>query len=245
MKKPKLEDVLLVTMVIFLALVFLDGCKANDALDKAAEIAEPDPEPKPEVAAPAGTKLYEEKSAFTIPFTNTRFGCFKLSSVTGEFKPKPSRLIARKWIIWFLLAVAGISFLFIPAGLFAAIYYKWGGGWILAGLGGLIFFVAAGSAYFLDWIMWVWLAGFIVAVTAGLYWMFREHKHKHIKNQLVDTGELLKDQLKSGGKWNNTLKNDLMNLQSKTTRKAVLSSKIHIEDKEKKQDRKDEKKKVN
>ena len=218
--KTRLEKLILILLsVIAFALVFTACIGSDDKLNHLSIPAALTP------AEPEGTQLFKEKFGLPIPFTTWRIGGFTKAYMQPP-KDKPSRMIARKYIIWFLLVVASLSFICIPAGLFAALYYKWGGGYIMAALGGLTFFVAGGSAYFFDWIMWVWLAGFVICIISGIYWAFREHKFKHVTGQLVATGETLKSHLRNGGEWSEPLQLNIKNAQSKSTQSIVTAHKV-------------------
>lgn len=158
-------------------------------------------------------ELYESKApGLPIPFTNYRIGGLYRETLVLQ----SSRDRVKEYVVYGLLAVAGIAFLCVPGGVFAAIYWRWGGGAVLAVVGGLTAIVCTVAAYWFEFMMWVFMGGFLVMVVFGIYAAFSRGGFRCVVNELVGSAQVMKAK-----DWDENTRSAISQLQSSKTKKEV------------------------
>lgn len=210
-------------VLMILIVIMLSGCTGQ------TPAPETSPQPDSCEVMKQPVKLYDSKVAgLPIPFTDWRIGgLYDAEIIDAAGIPDiPSKVIAKGTIVTGLCWAAGLAFLLVPAGIFAGLYWKWGGGPLLSVTGFITSIVAAALAYWFDQAMWVLGAAFLAMVGAMVYLAFNRHKLKSVINELVDTGERMKHQ-----DWTPELKIDLLKSQSQATAREVVRAKNEIREK--------------
>jgi len=199
-------------LLMAMMLLLFVGCFAGEEITRPSTLAD-----KPT------KKVFNSKvPGLPLPFGYRVGGIYGEEVINATVKPPtPSKTIARQWMIWFLLAVAGVAFIAIPACVFAAIYWHFDAGIPIAIASAFTSFIASGAAYFFDYIMWVFGAGFVCMLGGAIYLAFHSGKLRKVIDEVVDAGEHMKD-----GDWNDAMKNKVLKIQSETTKKAVKRSKL-------------------
>jgi len=199
-------------LLVSMMLLLFAGCFAGEEIARPSTLAD-----KPT------KKVFNSKiPGLPLPFGYRVGGIYGEEVINAPVKPPvASKTIARKWMIWFLLAVAGAAFLAIPVCIFAAIYWHFDAGIPIAIVSALTSFIASGSAYFFDYIMWVFAFGLVCSLCGAVYLAFHSGKLRKVIDEVVDAGEQMKN-----GDWDDTMKKKVLKIQSETTKKAVKRSKM-------------------